>query len=438
MLNINLKAIPIHYKHLQRACIMNKQIETTTSLNKNDNINNINKKVSNTTMDTSEVTNYESFDDMHLSDNLYRGIYAYGFEKPSKIQQTAIIPMKEGRDIIAQSQSGTGKTGAFVIGSLSRVDEKINAPQVIVLSPTRELAQQTCSVVTAIGQYMNIKTLSATGGNQVRADIQALKNGAQYIVGTPGRVYDLIRRGMLCLDNIRYVILDEADQLLEDLFQEQLKFILKFNFPNSARLALFSATMSPAVIDVAETFLDKPVKILIPAENVTLDGISQYCVYLDKEEWKYDVLMDLYQHFSINQAIIYVNTRHNAEWLANRMKESSFTIECIHGEMDVNERRKRMDDFRRGSARVLISTDLLARGIDVQQISIVVNFEMPYQHENYIHRIGRSGRYGRKGLAINLISQNEMKIKSEIEKYYSTRIEELPSRVEDLMKIVQS
>ena len=377
---------------------------------------------------------YESFDTMQLNDNLCRGIYAYGFEKPSKIQQVAIMPMKGHNDIIAQSQSGTGKTGAFVIGALTCVDVSIMAPQVIVLCPTRELAQQTGAVTTSIGHYLKINVLVATGGNQVRADTQALKSGAQFIVGTPGRIYDLIRRGFLNLDNIQYIILDEADQLLEDLFAEQIKFILKFKFPETARMALFSATMPPAVIEVADTFLSDPVRVLIPTEEITLEGIKQFCVLLEREEWKYEVLMDLYQRLSINQAIIYVNTRHNAEWLAKRMRDSSFTIECIHGEMEVDERKRRMDDFRKGASRILISTDLLARGIDIQQISIVINYEMPHQHENYIHRIGRSGRYGRRGIAINLISQNEMRLKSEIEKYYSTVINDLPSDIETLSK----
>lgn len=381
---------------------------------------------------SSSVKIFETFDSMDLSESLYRGIYAYGYETPSKIQQLAIIPMKEANDIIAQSQSGTGKTGAFVIGSLSCLDITIPAPQVIVLCPTRELAYQTCNVVSAIGSYMKIKSLVAIGGSPIRTDSIALKNGAQFIIGTPGRIYDLIRRGALTLDHIRYIILDEADQLLEDLFAEQINFILKFNFPQSARMALFSATMPSTVLEVADKYLSNPVRILIPPESVTLAGIRQFCVVLEREEWKYDVLMDLYNRLSINQAIIYVNTRHNAEWLTKKMKDASFTIECIHGEMDAEERRKRMEDFRKGNVRVLISTDLLARGIDVQQISNVINFEMPHQHENYIHRIGRSGRFGRKGVAINLISQNELRIKSEIERYYSTTIEELPANIEAL------
>lgn len=368
----------------------------------------------------------ESFDDMHLREELIRGIYTYGFEQPSKIQQLAIVPMSTHTDILAQAQSGTGKTGAFTIGSLSVLDTSVRYPQVLVICPTRELSQQTESVAKKIGMYMNLKVLSATGGNPLRNDINVLKSGAQFIVGTPGRIFDLIRRGDLVLDYMKYVILDEADQMLEELFAEQIKAILNNKFPQSTCLALFSATMPQNVLEIAEMYLSNPVRILLPQDEVTLDGIKQYYVELEREEWKLPVLLDLYQHVTVNQALIYVNKRQKAEWLAKQLASQGFTLEYIHGDMDVIERKKRMDDFRSGSVRVLISTDLLARGIDVQQVSLVINYEMPLQRENYVHRIGRSGRYGKKGVAINLISGDEMNALKDIEVHYSTRFFELP------------
>lgn len=373
-----------------------------------------------------ELKMYETFDEMGLSDQLTRGVYSYGFENPSKIQQLAIVPMSKHTDILAQSQSGTGKTGAFTIGSLSVVDPSIKAPQVLVICPTRELAQQTERVARALGTYMDLKVLSATGGNQLRNDISSLKAGAQFIVGTPGRVFDLIRRGDLVVDHIKYVILDEADQMLEDLFAEQIKAILDNKFPSTTHLALFSATMPQNVLEVAENYLNNPVRILLPPDEVTLDGIKQYYVGLEREDWKLPVLLDLYQQIAVNQALIYVNKRQKAEWLAKQLSAQGFTLEYIHGEMEVGERKKRMEDFRSGQVRVLISTDLLARGIDVQQVSLVVNYELPIQRENYVHRIGRSGRYGKKGVAINLIYGDEMNTMKEIEKHYSTNIQELP------------
>ena len=379
-----------------------------------------------------EIKVYSTFDEMGLPENLLRGIYSYGFEMPSKIQQRAIVPMMNGRDVIAQAQSGTGKTGTFSIGAMTVLNPDLKTPQVLVLSPTRELAQQTEKVATAIGSYMGVQVHSATGGPPIAEDIRALQRGAQFIVGTPGRIYDLIRRGALKLDAMRVLIMDEADQMLEDRFREQVHCILEFKFPPSTQVALFSATLPPEVTEVAEKFLQNPCRILLPPEQVTLDGIKQYYVDLQREEWKFDALMDLYKHLTINQLLIFVNKRQRAEWLASRLSENGFTLECIHGEMDVSERKKRMDDFRKGEVRVLISTDLLARGIDVQQVSMVINYELPLQRENYIHRIGRSGRFGRKGIAINLVMSEEMRSLKDIESYYKTAIVPLPSDLSSL------
>ncbi len=379
-----------------------------------------------------DIKVYDTFDEMGLPENLLRGVYSYGFDQPSKIQQRAIVPIMNGRDVIAQAQSGTGKTGTFSIGAMSILNPDLKAPQVLVLSPTRELAQQTEEVARAIGSYLKIQVHSATGGPPIAEDIRALQRGAQFIVGTPGRVYDLIRRGALKLDAMRILIMDEADQMLEDRFREQVHCILEFKFPPTTQVALFSATMPPEVTEVAEKFLQNPCRILLPPEQVTLDGIKQYFVALDREDWKFAALMDLYKHLNINQLLIFVNKRARAEWLAARLAENGFTLECIHGEMDVAERKKRMNDFRKGMVRVLISTDLLARGIDVQQVSMVINYELPLQRENYIHRIGRSGRFGRKGVAINLVVNEEMRSLQDIESYYKTRIVPLPEDLSNL------
>lgn len=375
-----------------------------------------------------EVRPYESFDDMGLPDTLLRGVYGYGFEVPSPIQKLAIRPMMERNDIVAQAQSGTGKTGTFSIGALSVVDPAIKEPQVLILAPTRELANQSATTCNGVSSYMGIKTHVATGGPPIDGDIRALQRGVQVIVGTPGRVYDLIRRGALKLSKMRYLILDEADQMLEDRFREQVKCILEFQFPATCRIGLFSATMPPEVMEVAEKFLQNPVRILIPPESVTLEGIRQFYVNAGEDDkYKFDTLLDIYQHLVISQLIIFVNTKKRAEWLAMKMREKKFPLECIHGEMDVAERRQRMEDFRRGVCRVLISTDLLARGIDVQQVSMVINYELPTQHENYIHRIGRSGRFGRKGVAINIICDEEAGMMEEIVKYYDTTVHPIPA-----------
>jgi translation initiation factor 4A len=363
---------------------------------------------------------------MDIPDQLLRGIYSVGFEKPSAIQTKAIVPMKNGRDILAQAQSGTGKTGTFTIGALSRMDPTLKKAQVLVLVPTRELAQQIESVVTLIGKHLEITAYAATGGTPLRDDMRAIEKGAQFVVGTPGRIYDLMNRRVLNRDTIRILIMDEADQMLEDRFKEQIMCILQLGFPKETQVALFSATMPTEVVEVANQLLQNPIRILIPPEAVTLDGIKQFYVAIDREEYKYEVLCDLYQQLNINQALIYCNKRQRAEWLAEKMSAQGFPLSFIHGEMDVEERRRRMNDFRKGTVRVLISTDLLARGIDVQQVSLVINYELPPQRENYIHRIGRSGRFGRKGVAINLLSPEDTRVMEEIERHYSTKIEVLP------------
>lgn len=373
------------------------------------------------------VKPYATFDDMGIPDNLLRGVYSFGFEVPSPIQTLAIRPMMERNDIIAQAQSGTGKTGTFCIGALAGVDSSVPDLQVLVLAPTRELANQSAITCAGISTYMGIKTHVATGGPPIDTDIRAIQRGVQVIVGTPGRIYDLIRRGVLKLNKMRYLILDEADQMLEDRFREQVQCILEFQFPATCRIGLFSATMPPEVMEVAEKFLQNPVRILIPPESVTLDGIKQFYVNVGPDDkFKFDTLLDIYQHLVIAQLIIFVNTKKRADWLAMKMREKGFTLECIHGEMDVADRKKRMEDFRRGACRVLISTDLLARGIDVQQVSMVINYELPTQHENYIHRIGRSGRFGRKGVAINLICETESAMMEEIVRYYGTTVNAVP------------
>lgn len=380
---------------------------------------------------TPSVT-YDSFDSMSLPDNLLRGIYAHGFEKPSPIQQKAIIPIKNGNDVLAQAQSGTGKTGAFSIGAMCHVDPALKKVQILVLVPTRELAQQIEYVASHLGTYLPLSVYSATGGTPINADLKALERGVQYLVGTPGRIYDLMHRNALSRQHIKVLIMDEADQMLEDRFREQVMCILGLGFSKNTRVALFSATMPAEVVEFADSLLQNPTRILIPPEEVTLDGIKQYFVELPREDWKYEVLCDLYQQLNINQAIIYCNKRQKVEWLAEKMSAQGFPLSFIHGDMDVEERRRRMTDFRKGGIRVLISTDLLARGIDVQQVSLVINYELPSQRENYIHRIGRSGRFGRKGVSINLLLPEETKMMKDIESFYSTQVNSLP---EDLAAI---
>ena len=382
------------------------------------------------------ITNWdeaiETFDAMNLHDNLLRGIYAYGFEKPSAIQQRAIKPMTMQRDIIAQAQSGTGKTATFAVGILQMLDPDVTDCQALILAPTRELAQQIVKVIVSISDFMSVKVHACVGGTAVRDDIKTLQSGVQVVVGTPGRVYDMINRRALRLDSMKVFALDEADEMLSRGFKDQIYDVFKF-LPESVQVCLFSATMPLDILEITTRFMRDPIRILVKKDELTLEGIKQFYIAVEREEWKLDTLCDLYETLTITQAIIYCNTRRKVDWLTDRMTQKDFTVSSMHGDMDQRERDIIMREFRSGSSRVLITTDLLARGIDVQQVSLVINFDLPTNRENYIHRIGRSGRFGRKGVAINFLTQPDVRFLRDIEQFYNTQIEEMPMNVADLI-----
>jgi len=373
-----------------------------------------------------------SFDDMSLKDDLLRGIYAYGFERPSAIQQRGIMPILAGHDTIAQAQSGTGKTATFSIAILQQIDAKVNKTQALVLAPTRELAQQIQKVVRALGDFLNINSHACVGGTLVRDDIRTLRDGVQVVVGTPGRVYDMINRNVLNLSIVKLFVLDEADEMLSRGFKDQIYNVFQ-HLPPKVQVCLFSATMPDEILEISNRFMRKPVRILVKRDELTLEGIKQFYVAVEKEDWKLETLCDLYETLTITQAIIYCNTRRKVDWLTDKMQQRDFTVSSMHGDMTGQERELIMKEFRSGSSRVLITTDLLARGIDVQQVSLVINYDMPANRENYIHRIGRSGRFGRKGVAINFVAEEDTRAMREIEQFYNTSIEEMPMNVADLI-----
>lgn len=383
-------------------------------------------------IDTNYDEVHETFDDMNLREDLLRGIFAYGFEKPSAIQQRAIMPMINNRDSIAQAQSGMGKTGAFVIGILQNIDTSLNKVQALILAPTRELANQIHKVVMALGDYMGLRCHICIGGTSVAIDVHVFQHETPHVVvGTPGRVFDLIQRRALGTSAIKTFCLDEADEMLSRGFKEQIYDVFQF-MPPTCQVGLFSATMPPEVLEMTEKFMRDPVRILVKKDALTLEGIKQFYVHIQKEEWKLDTLCDLYETLTITQAIIYTNTRRKVEWLTEKMSERDFTVSSLHGDMEQKERDAIMREFRTGASRVLITTDLLARGIDVQQVSLVINYDLPSNRENYIHRIGRSGRFGRKGVAINFLTDNDVRTLREIEAFYNTKVEEMPMDVADL------
>jgi len=373
-----------------------------------------------------------NFEAMGLKEDLLRGVYAYGFERPSAIQQRAIRPIVQGRDVIAQSQSGTGKTAVFSIGCLQVLNTTSNETQCLILSPTRELAEQSQKVILSLGDFMNVQCHACIGGKSIGEDIRRLDYGVQIVSGTPGRVFDMIRRRNLRTTTLKMLVIDEADEMLNRGFKEQIYDIYRY-LPPSTQVVLVSATMPQEVLDMTKKFMNEPVRVLVKRDELTLEGIKQFFVAVEREEWKFDTLCDLYDTLTITQAVIFCNTKRKVDWLTAKMREANFTVSSMHGDMPQRERDAIMEEFRSGSSRVLIATDVWGRGLDVQQVSLVICYDLPNNRELYIHRIGRSGRFGRKGVAINFVKSDDIRILRDIEQYYSTQIDEMPMNVADLI-----
>jgi ATP-dependent RNA helicase len=290
-----------------------------------------------------------------------------------------------GRDVIAQAQSGTGKTATFSISALQSIDTSIRETQALILSPTRELATQIQSVVLALGDYMNVQCHACIGGTSMGEDIKKLDYGQHIVSGTPGRVFDMIKRRHLRTRHLKMLILDEADEMLSKGFKEQIYDVYRY-LPPSTQVVLLSATLPQDVLEITSKFMTDPIRVLVKRDELTLEGIKQFFVAVEKEEWKFDTLCDLYDTLTITQAVIFCNTRQKVNWLTEKMREANFTVSSMHGEMPQKERDAIMQEFRQGASRVLITTDVWARGIDVQQVSLVINYDLPSNRENYIHR----------------------------------------------------
>ena len=372
---------------------------------------------------TEEINNWN---ELNIDENLLRGIFSMGFENPSPIQKQSIQPILNKHDVIAQAQSGTGKTGAFAIATLGNVDITKSEIQALILAPTRELATQIDRVINNISVFMvgiNIKLL--IGGTPMDKDISDIEKKPHIIVGTPGRVHDMMRRKKINTKLIKILILDEADEMLSSGFKEQIYNIFHY-LENDVQVGLFSATLPLEIQAITEKFMRNPKKILVKKENVTLEGITQYYVALDDDAHKYATLKDIFELISLSQCIIYCNSIKRVNDLTEALSKDGFPVCCIHSGMEKDDREKSYKDFLKGSSRVLISSNLTARGIDVQQVSTVINFDIPKDIHVYIHRIGRSGRWGRKGMGINFITRRDIKLIKDIETYYETEITEMP------------
>jgi len=321
----------------------------------------------------------------------------------------------------------------FTISSLQLLDETSRDCQVLILSPTRELAEQTQKVMQSLGDYMNVSCHACVGGKSLGKDLKELERGGiQAISGTPGRVYDLIRRNALSMKNLKAMILDEADEMLSRGFKDQIYDIYRY-LPPACQVVLMSATLPPTILDMTRKFMNDPLRILIKRDTLTLEGIKQFSIEVEKEEWKFDTLCDLYDTLTITQAVIFCNTKTKVDWLADKLREKNFAVSAMHGGMDQDERDKVMGEFRSGTSRVLIATDLWGRGIDVQQVSLVICYDISNDRELYIHRIGRSGRFGRRGVAINFVRDEDKELMKDLEHFYSTSIRPMPANVGDFL-----
>ncbi|KAF5934782.1 hypothetical protein HYC85_025911 [Camellia sinensis] len=353
-------------------------------------------------------------------------IIALGFEKPSAIQQRGIVPFIKGLDVIQQAQSGTGKTATFCSGILQQLDYGLVECQALVLAPTCVLAQQIEKVMQALGEFLGVKVHACVGGTSVREDKRILLSGVHVVVGTVGRVFDMLKRRSLRPDYIKMFVLDDADELLSCGFKDQL-------LPSKVQVGLSSVTMPPKGLEITRKFMNKPVRILVKCDELTLKGIKQFYVNVDKEEWKLETLCDLYETLAITQSLIFVNTRRKVDWLVDKMRSRDHTASGIHGDMVQNKRDIIMREFRSGSCRVLVTTDILARGIDVPQVSLAINYDLPTQPDNYLHRIERSGRFGGKGVAISFLTSDDSRMLADIQRFYNVVVEELPANVADLL-----
>lgn len=369
-----------------------------------------------------------SFDDLNIKEEILRGVYAYGFEKPSAIQLKSIPEIINKKDIIAQAQSGTGKTGAFTIGSLCNIDTKLKRSQILIILPTHELVTQVFTVISEISSYMDINIAKVIGGTNISESSYELSKNPEVIIGTPGRLLDMINRGHIVPDSFSMLIFDEADEILSKGFKDNIYNIVRV-LPKTTQICLFSATLPDEILSITDKFMNEPIKILVKNEELTLDGIQQYFVTVKNRDWKYDIITDLYDAISVNQCIIYINNKNKIVEVYDKLLYANYPVSYITGDRTTEERKETMEDFRNGKIRILLSSDLLSRGIDIQQLSLVINYDIPRDKETYIHRIGRSGRYGRKGVAINLIHESEILNLEEIQKFYNTKINEMPVNI---------
>ena len=368
-------------------------------------------------MSSSEKT----FRDLGLSESLLRSLDELGYEKPTPIQAASIEPLMAGKDILGQAQTGTGKTGAFALPLLNSCNHKLSEPQILVLAPTRELAVQVAEAFNSYAKHMKgFHVLPIYGGQSMGQQLHQLKRGPQVIVGTPGRVMDHMRRGTLKLDHLQALVLDEADEMLKMGFIDDIEWILEHK-PENSQLALFSATMPEQIKRVADKHLNDPTYISIAASHTTVESIEQRFVQVSQHN-KLEALVRVLEVENTEGIIIFVRTRNSCVELAEKLEARGYASSPLHGDMNQQARERAVDQLKNGKLDIIIATDVAARGLDVERIGHVINFDIPYDTEAYVHRIGRTGRAGRTGMAILFVTHREMRMLRTIERATNSRI----------------
>ena len=379
--------------------------------------------------------NINKFEDFNLNKDLLKGIYINGFVKPSEIQKKGISLILSGRDCIIQSQSGTGKTATYLISILNQINDNIKHNQCIILVPTKQLAEQVYSVAIKLSNSTKIKTCLSVGGIEIKKNINDIKE-SQLIIGTVGRIYHFISERIINKLTIKTLVLDEADEMLGNDFGENVKDII-IKLKNLKQICFLSATFDEEIIKFSNSIMKTPQTLLLDVCDVPVATIKQFYINVEVENYKFDVLLDLFGVLQTNQTIIFCNKIITISWLSEKLIENDFCITSIHGEMTHEERNKVVDDFRNGKTKILLTTDLLARGIDIPDVNTVINYDLPNKMETYIHRIGRCGRFNKKGISINLVKMNDQSNKilfSKIKTYYGIEIDEMPEDFEKFLK----
>lgn len=425
-------------KQIGAATDYNELEKNMKNLNMNENWKDgIEKPESDNRLTTEDVsaTKGTNFEDYCLTRQLLKGVYEYGWEKPSPIQEESIPIVQSGRDLLARAKNGTGKSGAYLVPVLDRIDISENTIQAIILVPTRELALQTSSIAVALSKYKGLGVMVTTGGTDLKTDIMRLDNPVHVVIATPGRILDLISKDIAKVEKCNMIVLDEADKLLSDFFREVVDSIIR-KLPASRQILLFSATFPLIVKDFMEKHMKRVYEINL-MDELTLKGVSQYYAYV-QEKQKVHCLNTLFSKLKINQSIIFCNSTQRVELLAKKISQLGYSCFYIHAKMHQDHRNRVFHDFRKGACRNLVCSDLFTRGIDIQAVNVVINFDFPKMAETYLHRIGRSGRFGHLGLAVNLITYDDRYNLKRIEEQLKTDIKPIPQNIPPELYVADS